>query len=155
MADPEFDMTKAHRWFAVECNNAAWELIEKTGSLSGAEIDALLHQAHASCFHWAHAGDALNHLRAYVLLSAAYARAERFADALHYAHATMEASDALGDEQAPFDRATALAAMANALHGAGHADEAARWRGRALDAAALLDREERGVFEQIFAQRVV
>lgn len=155
MADPEFDAAKAHRWFAVECNNAAWELIETSGALSNAEADSLLHQAHASCYHWAHAGDALNHLRAYVLLSTAYARAGRYADSLHYAHATIEASDALGEEQAPFDRATALAAMANALDGAGHTDEAARWRSQALDAAALLDTQERAVFEQIFAQRVV
>ena len=155
MSAPDFDADKAHRWFAAECNNAAWEIIEQPGDLSPAETDALLHQAHASCFHWAYAGDALNHLRAYVLLATAYGRAGRHGDALHYARTTVEASDALGDAQAPFDRATALAAMANALQGAGHNAEAARWRSQALEAAALLDADERTVFEQIFVSAVV
>jgi hypothetical protein len=26
---PSFDNEMAHHWFAVECNNAAWELVEQ------------------------------------------------------------------------------------------------------------------------------
>ncbi|NJM49445.1 MAG: hypothetical protein HC860_27425 [Alkalinema sp. RU_4_3] len=30
MSQPPFDVAVAHRWFAVEFNNRAWDLVEKT-----------------------------------------------------------------------------------------------------------------------------
>ena len=29
MPAPPFDLAQAHRWFAIEFNNQAWELVEK------------------------------------------------------------------------------------------------------------------------------
>ena len=31
MTEAPFDLPRAQRWFAVECNNAAWDLLDKPG----------------------------------------------------------------------------------------------------------------------------
>ena len=62
------DLKKWHRWFAVECNNAALELAEKT-SRSEAESAQLLDAAHAAAFHWNQSGTELNVARARLLLA--------------------------------------------------------------------------------------
>ncbi|MFN0019032.1 MAG: hypothetical protein ACKVP0_12280 [Pirellulaceae bacterium] len=68
MADAPFDLAKAQRWFAIECNNAAWELLDKPGRTAD-ETERLLHVAHASVHHWLAAGNAMNQLRGVVLLA--------------------------------------------------------------------------------------
>lgn len=47
MAEPPFELDKAHRWFAIELNNRAWDLLEGE-ELSEAEADELVHVAHSS-----------------------------------------------------------------------------------------------------------
>jgi hypothetical protein len=72
-----------HRFFAASANNAAWTLAE----LPGAELDpkALLDAAHAAAWHWQHAGNELNQMRARMLLALAHARAGLGTTALAYA----------------------------------------------------------------------
>ncbi len=72
MAEPSFDVEKAHRWFAIETNNAVWDYLE-ADSHSASETSAVIHKAHASCYHWLHAGNEANHARAEYLLANLYA----------------------------------------------------------------------------------
>jgi hypothetical protein len=63
MAKPPVDVAQAHRWFAVEPNNLAWDLAEMANR-SPDNTERMIHAAHAACFHWLEAGNVLNHLRA-------------------------------------------------------------------------------------------
>ena len=62
MAEPAFDVARAHRWFAIELNNEAWKWLE-AGNYTSPQAEPMVHAAHASCHHWSHAGSALNVLR--------------------------------------------------------------------------------------------
>ncbi len=54
-----------HRWFAVELNNATWDLID--GGLSersaASERERALYGAYASTYHWLQVGNVANHGR--------------------------------------------------------------------------------------------
>src|SRR5688500_14728068 len=142
MADAPFDLQKAHRWFAVECNNLAWELADAP-SRTPEQAERMVHAAHAACFHWLHAGDLLNHLRAQVLLATAYDAAGLAEAAVRYAEKCLELSDQAGEKQTAFDRATAYGCAARAYASAGRADRAADLRRLAHEAASALDPEDR------------
>lgn len=47
----KMDVRDAHIYFAKECFNQCWELIEKP-ERSKTEDDLMIHLAHASIFHW-------------------------------------------------------------------------------------------------------
>jgi len=49
--DPEFDVSKAHRFFAATCFNKAWDLIEKSNRTSTDDEQMVL-LTHASMWHW-------------------------------------------------------------------------------------------------------
>ena len=78
------DLEKWHRWFAVECNNTAWDLAERT-TRSEAENAQLLDAAHAAAFHWTQSGTELNVARARLLLAQAHALVGHGAIAVQYA----------------------------------------------------------------------
>lgn len=48
---PPFDLISANRYFAAECFNSAWELMDKP-SRTAAENEQMLLRAFASFFHW-------------------------------------------------------------------------------------------------------
>lgn len=69
MADPNPDLVKKmHHFFAVECNNRAWELAEQEPR-TGEEDEELEKTAHAAAYHWAQIGNAINDARASLLLA--------------------------------------------------------------------------------------
>jgi hypothetical protein len=72
MPTAPFDESRAHRWFAVEFNNLAWDLLEKPDR-TAEDDERLRHAAHAACLHWQATGSVLNDLRAHVLLTTTYA----------------------------------------------------------------------------------
>jgi hypothetical protein len=51
MAVPAFDVASAHRFFAADCFNRAWDLIEKRDRTSDDDEQMLL-LSHASMWHW-------------------------------------------------------------------------------------------------------
>src|SRR2546428_14045557 len=73
-----------NRWFAVECNNRAWDLIEKANR-TPAEDREMLHAACASAFHWSKVGKPIHSARGEVTLSFAHALLGHPGMALHYA----------------------------------------------------------------------
>ena len=151
MSEPPFDVARAHRWFAVEFNNRAWDLIEQS-SRSADEEDELLHAAHASLMHWRTIGTNLNFQRCENLLATAYLVAGRSEPALRHSLKCLvwsELNAAAGTETA-FDRACALACAAKAHVLGGDAGEAERLSALAQAAADRLDADDRPVFEKLF-----
>jgi hypothetical protein len=61
-------IARMHRYFAIQCNNAAWDLADQV-ELDGDGQRELLRRAYASAYHWSHAGTALNAARAELLLA--------------------------------------------------------------------------------------
>ncbi len=113
MKPPPFDPLPAHRWFAIECNNLAWDLIEAE-SHTAEDLERMIHAAHASCHHWLRVGAPLNHQRAQCLLATAYAVANFPEAAVRHAERCLALGQETGDEQTPFDRATAYGCAARA-----------------------------------------
>jgi len=149
MSQPPFDLAKAHRWFAVEFNNQAWDLVEKS-SRTADQTQQLIHLAHASVLHWQSVGNALNQQRGENLLATVYVVAGDATAAVRHAERCLSLSVENVKEESPFDRATALGCAARAHALAGDAAQADRLRTLALAAAAALDDEERGVFEKLY-----
>ena len=152
MTTAPFDLDKAHRWFAVEFNNRAWELVEKDGR-SADETQAMLHAAHAAATHWIAIGTPLNEQRAENLLATAYLKAGRAEPALRHAQRCLDLSEqnAAAGTETPFDRATALGCAAQAHELAGDANEAERLMMLARAAVEKLDGDDRPVFEKLYS----
>jgi hypothetical protein len=149
MPEAPFDVAKAHRWFAIECNNAAWELAEKPGR-SPDEARRMIDLAHAAAMHWDAVGTDLNRQRAENLLAAAYVAAGDALAAVRHAERCLSLSVQNAKEESPFDRAIALGCAAQAHALAGDSAQADRLRTLAKTAAAALDDEDRGVFERLY-----
>ena len=150
MPQPPFDVPQAHRWFAVELNNLAWEFVEASAR-SAEEVERMIHAAHAACHHWLQVGSPLNQQRALCLLSTAYAVAGRAKSAVHYAALCRELSEQNGDTQSAFDRATAFGCTSLAAEAAGAHDRATDFYAQALDAATKFeDADDQSVFARLY-----
>jgi hypothetical protein len=144
------EIAKAHRWFAVECNNRGWDLASQA-SRTPAEAQEMVFAAHAAAFHWAKVGAPLNFMRADLLLAHAHALTGSPAEALRYAERVLLFCQTNPCED--WDVAFAYAAMALAAFAGG--DRARHRKFYALAAAqgpAIKDREDREVFLAEFAR---
>jgi len=150
MSPPPFDVAWAHRWFAIEFNNRAWDLFELEGR-SAEETQEMIHAAHAAAIHWQAVGTPLNHQRAENLLTTAYCAAGKPEPALRHAQRCLELSDENAAEESPFDRATALGCAAQAHKLAGDITEAERLTALARAAADKLEADDRPVFDKLYA----
>ena len=132
-----------HRQLAVDLFNRVWTLLE-LAERTPEEVDGMIHAAHASRHHWAHAGTAINLARGEWQCSRVYAVLGRSEPALWHAQRCLayveESADAV-DWDLPF----AYEALARAYELAGDEDrarrEAARARELAKDVADDGDRE--------------
>jgi hypothetical protein len=151
MSTPPFELDKAHRWFAVEFNNRAWDLVEQRGR-SADETQEMLHAAHAAAIHWQAIGTTLNAQRAENLLATAYLAAGRAEPALRHAQRCLALSEqnAASGIETPFDRATALGCAAQAHKLAGDTNESERLDNLAKAAADKLAADDRPVFDKFY-----
>ena len=150
MADAPFEVPRAHRWFAVELNNLAWDLVEAP-QRSADEIERMIHAAHGACFHWMQVGTLLNHLRAECLLATAYAVAGLREGAIWHAERCLALSHEAGDTQTPFDRATAHGAAANAFAVANRPNDSRdQYRLAKAVADTFTDADDLKVFEKLY-----
>ncbi|MEM1012207.1 MAG: hypothetical protein AAGI46_08295 [Planctomycetota bacterium] len=127
MSKPTFDTAAAHRWFAVEANNRAWDLIEQERRTPVEERE-LLDAAHASSHHWTHVGQPINELRSLVLLAAAHHGVGDTRQALRFAGLAVAKIDDVGEAATPFDRAIAFRGLAVLASAAGDDDVARQAR---------------------------
>lgn len=150
MPTPPFDTTVAHRWFAVECNNFAWDLIEATNH-SPDDTERMIHAAHAALHHWQAIGTPLNRLRAYCLLAAVYAAAGNGPEAVRYADTCLRLTEEVGDTQTAFDRAAAYGSASRAYAIAGNLDRARDYYTQAVAVADTFeDADDRAVFDRFY-----
>jgi hypothetical protein len=145
MPPPDPDTLKQmHRWFAIECNNDAWDLLE-TDHLAVEDQRSLLATAYASAFHWSRMGGPINRVRADMLLARVHARTDDISRALLYAEAAVDGLDV--PECTDWDRAFGHVVLAEvaALHG--QTDQSRTARDAARDLTGRLKGEERAALE--------
>ena len=151
MAEAPFDLNQAHRWFGVEFNNQAWQLVE-AAHRSAEEVARMVHMAHASTLHWLQVGTAINHLRGQCLLATAYAIAGHGDAAVRHANECLALSEKTKSDLTPFDRATVHGCAAQAYSCAGRQEEARTHHSVALEAANALEHpSEKKLFEQLYS----
>lgn len=138
-----------HRYFAMECNNRAWQLA--TQSRSAEEDLEMLNAAHASAFHWATMGAELNDMRAKTLLAEVHALLGLGASALKYADETKAWFLARETEDWEIAYAYVIHAHAAATAGASelHKDSYAQ---ALIALEAIADEEDRKIVLQTFEQ---
>lgn len=147
---PPFEVAKAHRWFAIELNNHAWDLIDAPARTAD-ETAEMLSSAHAARYHWRQVGTLVNHLRAESLVAAAYLAAGHPTLALGYAQTCLQLCEQAGDDATAFDRACAYGGLASALAALQQTAAARGLYEQALQQVAQFeDADERVVFEKLY-----
>lgn len=150
--DPPFDLKVASKWFAIECNNQAWDLLEKPKRTPAEDI-GMVHMAHASCFHWMQVGAALNQVRALCLIANAHAAAGDAQAAVRYSDVVLELAEAHRTELADWDWAFLFDAAARAQAVTGNMTSAGLWREKARSAGgSIADANDQQAFRQFFDQ---
>lgn len=142
---PDFDLNAAHRYFAAECFNRAWDFIDKP-QRSPAEDDEMLHLSLTSLWHWSQRSDATptNLSVGYWQVGRVYALRGEPANALHYAMLSLQASQAAGVE--PVYRGYAYEALARAEALAGSTEKAHEYLRQARTQAEQVEElEERNL----------
>ena len=143
------DLQEWHRYFAVECNNRAWDLCGQVRTAE--EDDEMLDNAHAAALHWRAVGTPLNHMRARTLLADVHALLGHGRSAL--AFATEMRAYFLAQETADWELALVHTVYAHAAYAAGEM-ESYRAAYAAATAAldAVVDPEDREIVRQTFDQ---
>lgn len=152
MAHAPFDLVdevKVHRWFGVEYNNEAWNLVERP-SRTPAENERMVALAHAALLHWSKAGNELNEQRAWCLLATAETLAGRNREAIFAAEKCLELAAKNGDAQTTFDRATAHGCAMQAYGAASMVMRASEQAKLAHAAAEQLDEDDRAVYQKLY-----
>jgi DNA-binding transcriptional MerR regulator len=122
------------RQLGVDLYNSTWALIEKPDR-TAAETDELIHRAHASRWHWARVGSAVNLARGEWLCSRVYATLGRGEPALWHARRCVEINEAMAaDARESWDLPAAYEAMARASFAAGDPASGALWKAKATAA---------------------
>jgi hypothetical protein len=122
-----------HRQLAVQLFNGTWTLMEKPDRTP--DEDALMiHQAHASAYHWLQVGTPANFARSHWQCSRVYCILSRAEPALYHARFVLDICErhSIGD----WDLAYAYEALARAHAVAGDAQQARHWLDQARAAGA-------------------
>ena len=134
MSDPSFDVAAAHAHFARSLHGETWTLLEQP---ERTEVDKarMLDAAHASAYHWRHAGGPVNEQRGEWLISRVNAVLGAGRAALHHAERAHMLFDAHRGEMAEFDEAFVHEALARAHAAVGDATKSDLHHAAALAAA--------------------
>jgi len=110
---PAIDLQAAHRHFAVECFNRAWDYIDKP-QRTQEEDEEMLRLAQVSLWHWTQRADcaATHRSVGYWQVARVYALLGQAGNARRYAHLCLQVSQ--GDTIPPFYLAYAYEALARA-----------------------------------------
>ncbi len=140
-AEPGRLSPQDHRRLAVDLFNETWTLLDRA-SRTAAEIDAMIHTAHASRYHWQHAANSTpnNLARGEWQCSRVYAVLGRGEPALWHARRVLEICEGNGIRD--WDLAYAFEALARASRVAGDEDAAQEWLSRARAAADGIAEED-------------
>ena len=142
-----------HRRLGVALFNHTWTLLERPDR-SAAEIDEMIHSAHASRFHWSRAdgAQAINLGRGEWQCSRVYAVLGRGEPALWHARRCLAYAQAADSGAEDWDLASAYEALARASSVAGDPGGAADWKAEAIAALDdIADKDDREVVENDIA----
>jgi hypothetical protein len=135
-----------HRQLGVDLYNGTWLLLEKERTPE--EDDELVHQAHASAYHWSQAPECepKNRVRGEWLCSRVYAVLGRGESALHHAERALATAEASPENMEEWDLPFVYEALARAYGVAGNAGEAERYEKLAREATdAVTDEEDKEI----------
>lgn len=139
-----------HRWFAIECNNRAWDLASSP-ELTDVERQELLFSACAAAFHWSKVGQPVNGMRAEMLLAHTHSLLGPCQEALQYARSCLNFCEQ--NDCQDWDLAFAHLEMALAGSVVGDTELFARHRAAAAELGGKVeDEEERKIFAAEFAR---
>jgi DNA-binding transcriptional MerR regulator len=135
---------QTERALAIDLFNHTWTLLEKADR-TPAEIDEMIHSAHASRYHWGNVGEPVNFARGEWQCSRVYAVLGRAEPALWHARRCVEIYEANGISG--WDIASSYEAMARAYLAAGDIAQVASWKARAQEALEGVEKDDREVIE--------
>lgn len=107
---------EAHQFFAGDTNNRTWDLIEKNDRTSD-EAVRMIHQSHASAYHWSVAGEPVNLVRAHYLVAKAYFAVEMLEPAVFWAEKAWNSTVELGLDSWDYAFGCEIMARAHAATG--------------------------------------
>jgi tetratricopeptide (TPR) repeat protein len=108
----------------------------------------MVHAAHASHYHWLHAGDEVNEQRGEWLIARAYQALGHKEAALRHAERCVELTEQYGERMEDFDLAFAYEGLARANALAGNIERARELKAKAFEFGQRIAAEEdREVFE--------
>lgn len=142
-------IAQMQRWFAVECNNACWALIDRKDR-SPSEDREMLYCAYAAAYHWSKAGTPLNGARAELALAHTHGLLGHASLALDYARSALEYFENHPCED--WDLAFGHAALAFAEAVAGNREKHALHYAQARRLGeAIIDPQDKAIFLDSFA----
>lgn len=138
---PAFDPQAAHRFFAVECFNKAWDLLDKT-TRTPDEDEEMLRLGFASYWHWTQRSDCKpdNLSISYWQLSRIYAVLGQADHARRYGELCLKISQAEG--MLPFHLGYAYEALARAESVAGNPSKVKKYQESARQVAEKMTDED-------------
>jgi len=135
-----------HEHFGKKANGETWQLLEKTDR-TPEEDERMVVAAHASYYHWLHAGTDVHRQRGEWMLAHVYTVLGREEAARHHAWRCLGLAERFPDEMKDFDVAYAHEAVARAAALAGDAETARRHYAMAeAQGARIADEEDRTIF---------
>ena len=148
--DTRYSLEEAHPQFAKQANGKVWGLLDKQARTKS-DDEEMLHAAHASLFHWLHAGTGLHQQRGEWMISRVRAVLGNGPESLRHAERCAEQTEEHAGLMQDFDKAFSLEAIARAHALLGNGEEAARHIEIAQKAGdAIADEEDRKVFHDDF-----
>jgi hypothetical protein len=142
------EISRSHRWHAIECNNLGWRLSDDA-SRTSSEDEEMLNAAHASAYHWSKVGTELHQARAKMLLAHVHATLGLGPSALTYAQ---QSYDEISAHQPPdWEVAFLHAVLAHAAFAAGEGDLHQHHYRKAQECGeAIADPEDKEIFLKTF-----
>ncbi|MEZ6002605.1 MAG: hypothetical protein R3F33_00340 [Planctomycetota bacterium] len=141
------EQSRWHRFFAIDCNNSAWGLVENSKRSADQDAD-LLRRAYAAAHHWFQVGDDVNKNRAEGLLGQAHACLGHGELAMHYAQRNHDF--VLGRDSDAWEVAFAHSVLSHAASAAGQSALHAEQYGKAQAVAESLGGQDRQIFDSTF-----
>ncbi len=148
MSNPAFDKAAAHKWFAVELNNATWDWLDAE-DYESPSAERMVHAAHASCYHWLQVGGAASHARAECLVANVHAAIGDGSGAIRHALRCVELTQVHAGDLSDWDWAFAYDALARAHAAAGDNEQASSVRLQAGELGnKIADKDDKAFFDK-------
>lgn len=138
------DIQKANKWFAIECNNGAWELASKP-DLTTEQKHELLLTAYASVYHWSKVGEPVNVARGEMLLAHVHAIRDEGDIAMRYANSIRSYYEANAGD--PWEWGFVHLELGFAFAILGDKDSAADEFAKVRELIATMDKEDAEIVE--------